>query len=69
MPIFSRSRIRTFENCPLQYKYHYLDKIKPDVPNTVEAFMGSRVHEVLEKLYKDLRYKKLNSLEKLLTNP
>lgn len=32
----------------------------------VEAFVGKRVHEALEKLYKDLKYTKLNTLEELL---
>lgn len=66
MPVYSHSRIGTFENCPLQYKFRYIDKAPSDVPNTIEAFMGSRVHETLEKLYKDLKYKKLNSIEELL---
>lgn len=33
----------------------------------IEAFVGKRVHETLEKLYRDLKYTKLNSLEELLT--
>lgn len=37
-----------------------------DVPDTVETFMGKLVHEVLEKLYKDLQFHKMNSKEELL---
>lgn len=66
MPIFSHSRLSTFEQCPLKYKYQYIDKIKVEAAETVEAFMGSRVHEVLEKLYSDLKLQKQNSLENLL---
>lgn len=66
MPVFSNSRLGTFEQCPLKYKYQYIDKIKVEVAKTVEAFMGSRVHEALEKLYRDLNLQKLNSLEELL---
>jgi putative RecB family exonuclease len=53
MATYSHSRISTYESCPYQYKLKYIDKIKIDVPNTIEAFMGGLVHETLEKLYKD----------------
>jgi putative RecB family exonuclease len=33
---------------------------------SIEAFMGSRVHETLEKLYRDLKFTKQNSLAELL---
>jgi len=66
MPVFSNSRLNTYEQCPLKYKYQYIDKIKIEKADTVEAFMGSRVHEALEKLYKDLKLQKLNSLGNLL---
>lgn len=65
MPVYSHSRIGTYETCPLQYRYRYLDRRTPDIPDTVEAFMGSRVHETLEKLYRDLMYSKLNTVEEL----
>ena len=66
MPTFSNSRLSTYEQCPLKYKYQYIDKIKVETSNTVEAFMGSRVHDALEKLYRDLKLQKRNSLEDLL---
>lgn len=65
MPTYSHSRLSTYENCPFKYKLQYIDKIKRDTEG-IEGFMGSRVHEVLEKLYKDLMVTKLNSLEELL---
>ncbi len=58
MTCYSHSRISTYENCPYQYKLKYLDKIKVDIPTTIEAFMGDLVHRTLEKLYKDKKYKK-----------
>lgn len=67
MTIYSHSRLSAFETCPLQYRLRYVDKIKIDESETIEAFMGSRVHETLEKLYKDLRLSKPNSLEELLS--
>ncbi len=67
MPTYSNSRIGTYENCPQQYKLNYIDKIKlPEEEEGIEAFLGSRVHETLEKLYKDLKYTKVNSLGELI---
>ncbi len=65
MPLYSHSRLSTYEKCPLQYQYRYLDKIKRDT-QSIEAFMGNRVHEVLEKLYRDLLMSKSTSLDELL---
>ena len=64
--IYSHSRLSCFEQCPLKFKYQYLDKIEPKVQQSVEAFMGSMVHSTLEKLYKDIRFKKENSIEELI---
>jgi len=50
MATYSHSRIGTFESCPQKYKFHYIDGIKGGI-ESVEAFLGSRVHEALEKLY------------------
>lgn len=51
--LYSHSRLETFENCPLKFKYQYVEKV--DVPrrDSIEAFLGSRVHETLEALYKN----------------
>jgi putative RecB family exonuclease len=65
MTLYSYSRISSFENCPLQYKLHYIDRITTEEEG-VEAFMGSRVHETLEKLYKDLVLSKMNTVEELI---
>src|SRR3989338_541965 len=66
MTKFSHSRIGTYETCPLQYKFCYIDKIKVEQEDTVETFLGSRVHEALEKLYTDLKFEKLLSLKELI---
>ena len=65
MAIYSHSRLSTYEKCPLQYRYRYLDRIKRDT-QSIEAFLGNRVHEVLETLYRDLLNSKPPSLEGLL---
>ena len=66
MTTYSHSRLSTFENCPYQYKLRYIDKIKVDVPTTIECFMGDLVHQTLEKLYKDKKFMKDDSKEELL---
>ncbi|MEI7961985.1 MAG: PD-(D/E)XK nuclease family protein, partial [archaeon] len=66
MAIYSHSKLSTFQACKYQYKLKYVDRIKVDIPTTIEMFMGSCVHKALEKLYKDLKYKKLNSKEDIL---
>jgi putative RecB family exonuclease len=63
--MYSNSRIQTFEQCPHKYKLRYVDNIKTDGEG-IEAFVGKRVHEAMEKLYRDLKLAKLNSLEDLL---
>lgn len=62
---YSYSRLDTYFKCPLKYKFRYIDGIKPETEG-VEAFMGSRVHDALEKLYKDKQMKKEITLEQLL---
>ena len=66
MPTYSHSQLSTYETCPHQYKLAYVDKIEVETEG-IEAFMGSRVHEALEKLYRDLKVTKLNTLEELLS--
>lgn len=64
---YSQSRIATYENCPQQHKLRHIDRIKPlGKKEGIDAFLGQRVHEALEKLYKELIHSKENSLEKLL---
>ncbi len=66
MAVFSVSRIGTYDTCPLQYKYAYVDCIEVEAKDTIETFLGQRVHEALEKLYRDKRHEKLLSLEEWL---
>ena len=48
--IYSHSRLSSFENCPKQFEFRYILKV-PSETEGVEAFVGKRVHEVLERLY------------------
>ncbi len=48
--IYSHSRLSTFEDCPKRFEYRYVLKI-PTETEGIEAFVGKRVHEILERLY------------------
>ncbi|MDH3353453.1 MAG: PD-(D/E)XK nuclease family protein [Nanoarchaeota archaeon] len=66
MATYSHSRVSTYENCPYKYKLQYIERKKPDIQNTIEAFMGDLVHRTLEKLYNDKKFKKRVSKAMLL---
>jgi hypothetical protein len=51
MRIHSHSSLGSFENCPRQYWYQYIGKPPVERVDTIEAFLGTCVHETLEKLY------------------
>lgn len=63
---YSHSRLSSYENCPRQFKYRYVDQIKVEGEG-VEAFVGKRVHEILERLYHHVaRFGKPPSLGQVL---
>ena len=64
--MYSHSRLSCYEECPQKYKLKYVDRVETEIEQSIEAFLGSRVHETLEKLYRDLGYRKVNTLEELL---
>ncbi len=64
MPEYSHSQLSTFETCPLQYRFIYVDKIKR-YEEGVEAFLGQRFHDAMEWLYAERRFRVV-PLEELL---
>lgn len=66
MTVYSHSRLSCYEQCPQKFKLQYIDKVETEVEESIEAFLGSRVHETLEKLYRDAQHQKLDTLEELL---
>lgn len=62
---YSVSRIGAFGQCRLQYKYRYIDRL-PSEMETIEAFMGSRVHEALKELYDLVKNRRIESKDWLL---
>jgi putative RecB family exonuclease len=63
--MYSHSRLSTFEQCQLKFKFAYIDQLETEIEESVESFLGSRVHEVFEKLYTDLKFKKIPTHQEL----
>jgi len=66
MVIYSHSRLSTFEQCKLKFKFRYIDKLTPEIENTIEGFLGGIVHEALEWLYNQVINKHIPSLEQVI---
>lgn len=48
---YSHSKLSTFEQCKRKYKYRYIDKIIPEIEKSIEAVLGTAVHDTLEWIY------------------
>jgi putative RecB family exonuclease len=48
--LYSHSRLGCFEKCPRQFRYRYVDRL-PAPSEGIEAFVGKRVHEIIERLH------------------
>ena len=59
----SYSALDTFERCPLQYKFRYIDKIP--TPKRPELFFGGLIHKIVQEALK--KDPAMPSLEELLT--
>tara|TARA_Y100000034_G_scaffold94141_1_gene114074 strand:+ start:362 stop:1159 length:798 start_codon:yes stop_codon:yes gene_type:complete len=61
MEKFSHSKLSTFEQCRYKYKLQYIEKVKlPYEFQTIEAFLGSMVHDSLEFLYRTIEHGAIN---------
>lgn len=60
MTIYSHSRLQAFRQCPLRFKYAYIDRVGLK-RQTIEAFMGSRFHETMERYYGRAAFEKLDA--------
>ena len=66
MVIYSHSRLSTFEQCKLRFKFKYIDKLPPEIEQTIEGFLGGKVHEALEWLYTQVINGVVPSLEDVI---
>lgn len=65
MPVYSHSRLSTFETCPRQFHFRYVLRV-PEESEGIEAFVGKRVHEVLERLYEFVDRGQVPPLQKVV---
>lgn len=64
---YSHSRLECYRKCPRQFSFRYVDRI-PARQRGVEAFMGSRVHEALEHLYRECMGGRVLSRDELIAH-
>ena len=48
--VYSFSRLKSFNQCPMQYRFRYLEGLKESF-RSIESYLGNAVHDVLEWLY------------------
>ena len=63
--VYSHSRLSSFEQCKQKFQFRYLLEI-PEESEGVEAFVGKRVHEILERLYQFVGRDQVPSLRRVL---
>jgi putative RecB family exonuclease len=63
--IYSHSRLSSFEDCPKKFQFRYVLKVPSD-SESIEGFVGKRVHEVLERLYEFVAKGMVPSLGKVI---
>jgi len=63
--VYSHSRLASFEDCPRKFQYRYVWKL-PAESESIEGFVGKRVHEILERLHRAADAGHLPSLPKVL---
>lgn len=63
--LYSHSRLSSFEDCPRKFHFRYVLGL-PQETEGIEAFVGKRVHEVLERLYVFVKREQVPSLPKVI---
>lgn len=63
MAVYSHSRLSSYENCPLGFKFAYIDKLKGI--NGIEGFLGNQVHEAIHFIYKMVKSGKMPTLDEV----
>lgn len=67
MVFYSHSKIETFEQCKLKFKFRYIDKIIPEIAKSIEAHLGEIVHKTLEWLYIQVMENKIPSINDVIS--
>lgn len=64
--IYSHSKLSTFEQCQLRFKYRYIDKIIPEIEKSIEAHLGTAIHSTLEWIYAQVQEGNIPTLDETL---
>ena len=64
--VYSHSKLSSFEQCPYKYKLKYIDKVPSPVEKTIEAHLGTCVHDALEWLYNKVISGELPNIDDVL---
>lgn len=69
MARYSVSQIQVYLQCPLKYRYRYIDKIPtPEFVETTDTLLWTLVHESLQNLYNNINIFKTPTKEEFITN-
>ena len=69
MARYSVSQIQVYLQCPLKYRYRYIDKIPtPEFIETADTLLWTLVHESLEKLYNNINIFKIQTKEEFISD-
>lgn len=68
MRVYSHSRLASYETCPMHYRLRYIEQVDVERRETIESFLGRRVHETLQYLYDRLSGGALLTLSELLAH-
>ena len=69
MARYSVSQIQVYQQCPLKYRYRYIDKIPtPEFVETTDTLLWTLVHESLQNLYNKINIFKTPTKEEFITD-
>lgn len=69
MARYSVSQIQVYLQCPLKYRYRYIDKIPtPEFIETTDTLLWTLVHESLQNLYNSINIFKIPSKEEFIAS-
>lgn len=63
MTVYSNSRLNRFEECPRAYKFKYIERVEVERRRNIYGFLGSVVHETLERFHDDMERNEKRSLK------
>jgi putative RecB family exonuclease len=64
--IYSYSKLSSFEQCQLKFKFRYIDKIIPKIEKSIEALLGSAVHHASEWLYTKIKQYQIPTIDEVI---